>query len=196
MTNLSEAPLHTCLPLNTRMCNTKKISFTLFELCLVMALISVMAGLSFRLFLPSSQSLMRNQLRVMQTLFVYLQQKAIASNQDIKLFLDQEKNSYYFSINTDPSVHHLDNHHRFGFIAGIHGPPAKPTHLIDSFTTFKKQDNLHVITFFANGTISVGALYIIDNKQTTMGALTCSVSQVSYVRKYLYTGNMWTLLTP
>ncbi|MCB9492887.1 MAG: type II secretion system protein [Epsilonproteobacteria bacterium] len=176
------------------MYKAKKASFTLLELCIVMALFCFLASLSLQLFLPNSRSIMHTQLGGMQKLFVYLQQKSIASNQDHILFINQANNSFSCSINGTLNTYNLQRQLAFGFIAGSLGPPAKPIKPIEAFTTFKQHENLHMVTFFANGTISVGALYIVDDKKTVMGALTCSVSQVSCVRKYLYTGSSWALI--
>ena len=174
------------------MYKTKRRAWTLFELCIVMTLICILTTLSFRIFLPNPRSIMQTQLQTLTTVFTHLQQRAIANNQDIVLTINLNENSFNYTINKMRYSYTLQTPILFGFLPGVYGPPAKPERPIAAATTFKSDKNTAMVTFFANGEISSGALYLIDNKQTIMGALTCAVSQVSYVRNYLYVGTSWT----
>ena len=56
--------------------------------------------------------------------------------------------------------------------------------------------NVKNLRILPNGNISPGAVYLSDHFKKVMGALTCSISQVSYIRAYLYESGRWQLCNP
>jgi len=79
---------------------------------------------------------------------------------------------------------------RFGAPAEVKGPPATPMRPVDSPITFKNAQ----ITFYPDGIISAGTVYLTDTDQKTCYALTCGVGSVSFLRAYRYDKG-WQLLS-
>lgn len=96
------------------------------------------------------------------------------------LTFDVANNQYRYHQTT----HTLPKQLRFGTTAGAKGPPSSPDRPINNPISFKNSS----ITFHPDGVIEPGAVYITDAKQQHTYALSCAVAQVSYLRKYQYTG--------
>jgi len=174
-----------------------KKSFSLIELLVTMAIMVILVSIAIPRILPLNKYYLIHELEKLTVTFKYLQQKAIASNIAQVVTFDIKNQSYTFPAPGGMvTTYKLPNGILFGTLKNILGPPAKPTHLITDPITFKKdhkKDALPVFqaTFFTNGQISSGAAYLIDCDEKVMGAFTCAVSQVSYIRVYVYEKNAW-----
>ena len=113
----------------------------------------------------------------------------MATHTTQKLFIDEETQSYFYYESTNAIMHTLNNTILFGFIEGIKGPPSAPRKLIIKPITFHN----NAIEFYPQGTISSGTLYMTDKNKHHMQAITCGVSHVSCIRRYIVTGNKWLL---
>lgn len=126
----------------------------------------------------------------------------MASGQTKILVFDLQKNTYSCQKSkTENMVNCLENGVKLGFIPGVLGPPSEPTQKIDNpisvnipnLPNFKggtEIDNLS-IKFLPSGKITAGSIYFIDRQNKNMGALTCTPSRVSYLRRYIYNGVNW-----
>lgn len=159
--------------------------FTLIEISLVLCIIALLAILTTahaRLF---DRLLVRAELERIYAIASYLQRSAMVRNQEVKLVFDPERRSYRYR----KTEYYLPAHVEFGCPPTIQGPPSAPTAVIAQPITFK--DN--AIIFHPDGIVQSGTLYLTDKSKRYAYALSCSVSQVSYLRKYQYT-NTWELL--
>ncbi len=124
--------------------------------------------------------LVRNELEQLYTICYYLQRCAMVRNKPQSLTFDLTKQGYHYH----DIEHLLSKHVRFGCAPGVKGPPSTPHTKITSPITFKN----NTITFHPDGIIQSGAVYVTDDTHRHTYALSCAVAQVSYLRKYQYTG--------
>lgn len=146
----------------------------------------------------SKQQLIQ-ELDRLEALFYSLQQRAIASGLDVQLLFDITQQAYsYQTLHGGRVTAVLSHNIRFGAVPGALGPPWHATAVIQKPITFARSGHRMseecCVTFFSNGKISTGTIYLCDQGQTRGGALTCAVSQVSSIRKYLYDGKQWQLI--
>ena len=150
--------------------------------------------------------LLSHELDKLFVTFSYLQQKAIAGNKKYSIIFDQINNSYSYQLensqfeNSEILQYKLSDGIRFGFIDGVMGPPSNPTKKIEKSINLKKLLIIQIeilddrVSFWPDGRISHGTIYLVDKAHKYMGALTCSVSQVSYIRRYKYENLQWEIL--
>jgi type II secretory pathway pseudopilin PulG len=172
-------------------------SFTLIELLLVIALVLFLSVLTIPALFDLDSYALNYELEKLAVVFGYQQQRALVTNQIQTLTLDSVAMTYTYSINNKPVVYKLSDRVRFGFIKSALGPPGDPKVPIGqaiTFTSHQTKANNFIVVLFPNGNISPGSLYITDKRERIMGALTCSVSRVSYIRRYLYQLNQWVLV--
>lgn len=122
------------------------------------------------------------QLNQLQIICATTQQRA--TNTQIKqiVSLDSSNQSYFFSNHSEKLFPEIS----FGFIAGLKGPPSNPKKLVTQAITFPDQ----AITFYPDGTISAGTLYL-TNRDKQQYALTVPISKETFVRKYQYLRGQW-----
>lgn len=172
-------------------------AFSLLELLITISIVTIVLAIAIPRIIPSEHTTLIYELEKMASTFTYLQQKALASNIPQTLTFDIPNNSYSFQGPSGKNtVYKLPESLFFGCIQNILGPPAKPIQPITDPITFKKDHKntetpLFQATFFTNGQITPGAAYLIDQDKKVVGAFTCAVSQVSYIRVYLYENNAW-----
>lgn len=130
---------------------------------------------------------MQNEVDHLCSTFYFLRNKAIASNKCQELHIFPEKNLYTYLNKRKIITHRLPPQIKFGYIPKTKGPPANPKKIITKAITFKKADTYHRVCFFPTGIIYSGTIYITDKQEKHMNALTCAVSQVSFIRTYKYT---------
>jgi type II secretory pathway pseudopilin PulG len=175
-----------------------KKSFSIFELLLVLAAIAILFTITIPRLSFFSHFLLQGEVEKLFSTFNYLQQKAIASNSEQELFFDLAKNYYFYKSKDDSQrliEQKLPQQIKFGFLPNSMGPPSSPSKSISSSITFKYvNENQFRATFLGNGSISPGTLYLVDIKKNHMMALSCSISQVSCIRKYRYTSGKWICL--
>ncbi|KKQ33059.1 MAG: hypothetical protein US49_C0003G0087 [candidate division TM6 bacterium GW2011_GWF2_37_49] len=179
-----------------------KASFTLFEILLVLSLLLIilMMTVPVRNFLGNFY--LKSEVERLEVFYRYLQQLAIASGQTQTLVFDLQQNACSCQKSkTEKLMLLLENGIKFGFMPGVFGPPTKPTRKIEGPISIDRSiaveaknnaalDNLS-IKFLPSGKITSGSVYFIDRQNKNMGALTCSPSRVSYLRRYIYNGMNW-----
>lgn len=158
---------------------------SLIECSLVLLLVTVLVFLSVTHAQFFNRMVLRSELERLYSTCYYLQRRAMINNESITLTLDCYANSYAY----EKSVHHLPSRVCFGSIPGVKGPPSSPQKIITKSITFEGGS----ITFHPTGVIQSGTIYMVDHERSCAYALSCSVAQVSHLRKYQYTGE-WTLI--
>lgn len=164
---------------------SKRTGATLLELLVVVALIIVLVTLAFPAwrFLKTQQ--ITEQLNQLQIICITLQQKATVTQEKQSLTFNGDQRSYFFNNQTEKLLPGIS----FNFIPGLKGPPSNPKKLVTRAITFPDQ----VITFYPDGTISAGTLYLINREQQQY-ALTVPISKASFTRKYQYRQKQWVYL--
>ena len=164
----------------------KQAGFSLLELCIVIALVALLATIGLITFPSYDRLFVHTELDRLYTVFLACAHKAIATNTVQTILFDIKNNSYIL----DNISHPLTQHVCFGFIPKSSGPPAHPVQPIEDAVTFVHQQAL----FYPDGKIQAGTIYLTDTDKQNMFALTSAVGQVSYVRRYRYTANAWELI--
>ena len=142
---------------------------TLIEVCLVLLLISFIAGLSLTVVqLPSSLQV-RSELERLSTVITYLQRKAQIEQGTYSISFDE--NSYTADTTWQLSAG------KFGILPGVKGPPADPTRRI--------KEGCKKLTIGPDG-ITAGTVYLTDGN--CLYALSSDASELSCLRKYRYAG--------
>jgi hypothetical protein len=168
---------------------------------LVLSLILIVVTISIpRLGLLSDFELFR-EIEYLEGVYHYLQQRAMASNKTHILVFDLKKPGYECVVdNVSIITRVLGKNVKFGFLQGAYGPPANPVKRLDHPINLDlplnidlKNENLST-KFLSNGKITAGSIYFIDSHNRRMGALTCSLSHVSYIRRYRYNNFKWVAL--
>jgi prepilin-type N-terminal cleavage/methylation domain-containing protein len=159
--------------------------FSLVELLIVLALFLLIFTLSVVNVDFCNRGASLAQLHHLHTICWYLQQKAITTRKEQRLFIDRNQKLYQCG----DIKYQLPCGIVFGVIPGVKGPPAHPTGLITHPITFKNE----TIIFYPDGIISSGSVYMHDTRGKKLYALTNAVSQISLMRLYRY-DNKWSLL--
>ena len=155
-----------------------KTGFTLFEVSIVIMLVVLMVSLGMGYFRVIDRTLVRMELDKLYMLFVKLQQRARYEQKNLEISFDAVNNSYTYG-NT---VEKLAQGTQFGIIPNAKGPPSSPTTVLKNPVTFVDQR----VIFYADGTIQAGTLYLTNTAHTILYALSCPISQVSYIRRYIF----------
>lgn len=173
---------------------TFKPSYTLIELCVVLAIITMLCMLGIPMIVMSGEREILRELDKLEAVFLYLHQRAIATQSDHELIIDTKQNTYTYKTATNKAVFQLSSNIIFGWLPAALGPPGDPTALITQACSFPKGNNQELCfsaRFLSNGQFYPGTVYLIDRNRRFMGALTCSISRVFYIRKYLYKSEQW-----
>lgn len=160
-----------------------KRGFSLIEIMVCIALSVIFASLIFANISFIHRYLLRAEVDKIFNVCRYLQRCAQISGEKKVLYFDIKNNIYMY----DNKMCRLPKRIKFGTIPGVKGPPSSPRKIINSPITFKGNK----VVFHPDGIIQSGTVYITDNKNRFLYAVSCSVSQVSYLRKYLY-NQTWT----
>ena len=169
-----------------------KRAFSIIELLVCFAIIFVLLTISVPKFMFFNKFILTSQTDKLFATFSYLQQKAIASNQEQKLTFNLKNNTY----SHDNKSYKLPEVVRFGCLPGAKGPPSSPSKEIKKSITFAKlSESQFCMSFYVDGKVSPGTAYLIDKDQKFMMALTCPISQVSCIRKYKYDDGRWVCCT-
>lgn len=166
-------------------------AFTILEMVLVLTIVTILCTISFPMFLDYDRQMVVQELEKLDITLRYLQQRAMVTQRVQSLTLTLTANSYRYN-----ATHYvMPQCICCGYLPSVYGPPGDPTAPITSVATFPSvAPGVYGIKIFPNGKISAGALYMSTINKRRMGALTCTVSQVSYLRKYLYESSQWALL--
>lgn len=120
----------------------------------------------------------------------YLRQRAMSANTLQKLVFDVDQNAYFYQTDHERTATKLSSRVRFGVgSATVLGPPSAPTTVITESVTYQH----HEILFYPDGIISAGLVYLSDTSGKYIYALSSPVSEVSFLRTYVYDGT-WKLL--
>ena len=152
--------------------------FTLFELCIVIALCASMMMLSIYVSSYMDRLLVYREVKLLYSLFVNLQHKALIENKQQQVSFDATNNSYSHGGIT----HKLSKGVNFGTQPNILGPPSSPTYIVQDPVTFDGKSCI----FFPDGKIKSGSVYLTNASQVISYAITCPIAQVSYIRTYNY----------
>lgn len=160
--------------------------FSLVEVMVSMALFILLVGLVIANTSFLNRYLVRAELDKMYTVFRYLQKTAMVSGQEQVLEFDVKKNRYMCG----KRVFTLPSQVVFGVLPDVKGPPSAPQKIITKSITFRGKK----VRFNKAGIIKSGTIYITDKAKHVMYAMSCSVAQASYLRKYAYHGK-WIPIT-
>lgn len=175
----------------------KNHAFSLIEMMVVLTLTIILCSLSIPLFLiDKTEQTITQELEKIEVIMIFMRQQAMAQNQELTLRLEPSTNSYAITKDNHVMRYTLAPTIVFGFVPGTYGPPSNPITTIQQAITFPLQEKCSIVTFFPSGSISSGTLYLKDKNNTKciIGALTCNVAQVSYIRKYVYKNHTWKLI--
>jgi len=161
-----------------------KKAFTLIELMIVICLFALLARFAMIQFSFLDATIAHIELDKLIAACLYMQQLAIATNEEKYLIFDEKKQEYYF----DTYHEKLSQRVRFDFLSETKGPPGSPVNNIEKAITFLS----HRICFYPTGIISSGTVYLVDVKKQSLYALSNAVSHVSFLRMYTYNGS-WKL---
>ena len=159
--------------------------FSLIETMVVITIIGILAvtvhvNTSF-----FTASLMRAQLTSLCNMCQLARHTAMASNSTETITFDLRAHTYRWK----DRVEQLPIGMKFGYIPGTKGPPSNPVAPLYTPVTFTGSH----ITFYPDGIIQAGTVYLVDTNATTMYALSNAVAHISYLRLYRYDG-AWKLL--
>jgi len=155
----------------------------------------ILASIGAPLLLRRSKTAdLTNALTELELLCRCAQYIACASNQQQTITLDTQENTCSLTTKQTTWQVELPKTCSFGVLPHALGPPSEPTRKIMQAVTFPSENNQCKILFQPTGVISPGTAYIIDKQESQLGALTCGISQVSYIRKYVYNNRTWHLL--
>lgn len=157
--------------------------FSFFELMIVIALLAFICSLSISLGKRFQASAVCTELDRLAAVFIFMQRKALLESAACIIVFESASNSYQADhYNTlSPGVY-------FGILPGVLGPPANPTVKLTDAITFP----YHTATFYPDGTIAAGAIYLTD-KKSVLYALTTDASAVTHIRCYCYRKGWWLL---
>lgn len=150
----------------------------LFELIVVLAFLMIIVSLAVPTFSVFDRLLVRAELDTLYLTCASLQQEAQLTGQAKELIFMITQQAYTWG----KERHVLHPSVRFGFIQDVKGPPSSPQVIIKHPVTFPSDK----IVFHPDGIVQAGSVYLIDKASRFLFALTCPVSRVSYVRRYIY----------
>lgn len=160
--------------------------FTLIELIIAITLISIIATLTLMNASFVHRFAVRSEVEKFASTCRYLQQLAMSTNREQHLTFDLQNNSYAYN----GTVVKLSSRVQFGIgNRPISGPPSAPTKPITHAITYAQQ----AIVFYPDGIIQSGIVYFSDTSSKYVYAVSTPVSQISFVRTYVYDGT-WNLL--
>ena len=172
---------------------------TLVELIIAVAIVFVIVSLSIPSFIGMEKYTLMDEVDKMFMDLSLLQQRAIASNQEQRVYFNTQNNSYYYmGLQGKKNVRRLAQKIKFGFIKGAKGPPGgkgKAKAITKPINLDYQYDPPQAI-FYPDGKITPGTIYMTDKKGKFMCALTFPVGQIAYLRKYAYHGGCWVKTGP
>ncbi len=170
----------------------QKKAFSLIELMVSITIVFVLTSFFVPNFFRDSSSRVIAERDKLFMTFSYLQQRAMASGREQKIFFNVQGGQYHYF--TSPEKKCISNLHKkvcFGFLDHALGPPGKAAKKISRVITFPTRSKIPYATFLPNGTMSNGTVYLVDDQKKYMRALTSPVAPVSCLRKYRYHKGKW-----
>ena len=171
----------------------KRSSFTLIELIITITILFIVLAITIPKMPFFNLIILNKETELMASTFSHLQQKAITSNITLELIFTTTANKYTYQTTSQKTYTHiLPKPIQFGFRDKTLGPPSNHKNPILKSITFKRKNiKGPTVSFFPDGNISAGTVYLIDKNKKYMKALTCSVEETSYLRIYDYINNKW-----
>jgi hypothetical protein len=114
-----------------------------------------------------------------------MRQRALATGTIQTLVIDADNGRYTANNYTEKLVPHV----AFGIMPGVQGPPSHPTTSLTNAVTFKDS----TITFYPDGILGSGTVYMTDKDGSVLYALSSGVGHTSYIRMYKYCDS-WELI--
>jgi Tfp pilus assembly protein FimT len=165
---------------------SNKFAYTLIELSVILVLIMIVATLVMTHGSYMHRILVHTEIEKLALVCRYVQNTALSTNTEKTIIFDLKNKSYSY----DGCTEQLSLHVEFGTIEGAKGPPSNPKEQIRNAITFAHNK----ITFYPDGIIQSGTVYLVSSDRQIMYALSNPVSQTSYMRIYKYDGT-WHCLT-
>jgi prepilin-type N-terminal cleavage/methylation domain-containing protein len=165
-------------------------AFSLIELTVVLALVAILATLVVTSSNIYSRFLVRAELDKLYSVCSYVNQLAqVTGSPQTISFNTQQANYSYENVQEQLAPQVI-----FGAVAGAKGPPSSPRNSITRAVTFPNNQ----IVFHPTGIMQAGTVYISSRHSGSQElrnthALSCAVSQVSFLRRYVYDGT-WRLV--
>lgn len=184
---------------HTSLClHAMRQAFSMLEMLLVIAIASFLLLIAIPHISNQKTAKLKQCLTVLTLTCRFVQQSAQASQHNQQIIFDPANNRYIFTKKERQIICPLPEHVSFETKTDVYGPPGNPVQPLKEPCTFPKntENQTFALTFYPNSNATPGAVYVLDKETSTIGALTCGVSQVSYIRTYLYQGACWQLITP
>ena len=154
--------------------------FSLLECAIVIALLVIITSIIIIHGTHLQRILVRQDIEKLLAVCRFLQQTAMVTNTTKELVFDLKNKSYTYDLTTEK----LSRNTEFGILPGTLGPPSNPMLPITCPVTFSNAK----IIFHPDGIIQPGTVYLVRKDIQVMYALSCAVSQVSFLRIYHYNG--------
>ncbi len=164
-----------------------KEGYLLLEVLIVVSLLVAIVMLALPQMKFLNKQLVFSEVHKIASICLFLRQLALVTHQNQELLFNSSTGVYHSANRTYSFASGI----RLGFLPNMQGPPSKPHHTINQAITFKNNK----ISFFADGTISSGALYLVDSSGTYCYALTTPSAQAPFIRIYEYIQQGWALLS-
>lgn len=168
-----------------RLMYKKSDAFSLFEVIVVLALITLTLSIGIFYWRSSKNNIVFMELERLYALCMLVHHRAQADGCSYTITIDPKTKTLstpFFSETLAEGV-------EFGVLSGVRGPPGIPTDTLKKPITFVGSK----IVCDPQGVIQPGTLYLTDSARSCLYALSVAVSQISYIRRYIYT-NGWVLL--
>lgn len=170
----------------------KHTAFSLIEFVVSLSIALILFSVTIPQFFDNANYQLKHELEHLAITCAYLQRKAIASNRSLELVFDQAAQRYtYPGRNNQIQTRTLNQMVKFGFFADAKGPPSEPKKLIRHAVTFDYKKKEATALFLPKGKITPGSIYLVTKDKKHMGAVTCSLSKLAIVRKYIYLKKKW-----
>jgi prepilin-type N-terminal cleavage/methylation domain-containing protein len=167
-----------------------KTGFSLIELTVVLALAAILATLVMATSGVYSRFLVRAELDKLYSVCCYVKQVAQVTGRPEAVSFNLGQHSYSYENVQEKLAPPVV----FGAELGAKGPPSSPRSPIARAVTFPNNQ----IIFHPTGIMQAGTVYISSRDSASQDlrnthALSCAVSQVSFLRRYAYDGT-WRLI--
>lgn len=164
----------------------KKSGFSFLEIIIFIAIVCILGTLGISSISFYKSQLLKAEVEKLYFIICSAKEAAKTTSEDIVIIFNAPTNSYQL-LNQRHALHKQLN---IGFLKNAYGPPHDPRAAITRPITFANQQ----IKFNKNGNISAGSIYLIDDSQNFMYAITISVAKKVFIRKYKYSNSKWKLL--
>lgn len=145
---------------------------------ITIGLFAVVALLTIKSSSFVDKTLVRSELHKLHNTCRYLQHLACTACTEHTISFNSSNNSYTYNDVTEK----LPANITFGFLPEAKGPPSSPKKIIKKPITFTN----NTIRFYKDGIIKAGTVYLVDNEQRCMYALSSPIAPFSFLRLYRY----------